>query len=113
MADDKTADKADDKATTKSGGSGTDDAAERAGMSEGEFRALRDDAAINRLPGHEGTIHQWENSDEGKKWMDDAKKREEAEKKTAEAVEASNAETQEATDKYLEAVSGKKPSTKK
>ena len=96
-----------------SGGSGDDAAAERAGMSEGELRALRDDAGINLLPGHEGTVHQWENSPEGKEWLEGAKKREEAEKKATEAAEASATEVQEATDKYLDAVSGKKSSTKK
>lgn len=74
------------------------------GVTEGELRALRSDAGLNLLAGHEGTLGQWENSDDGKKFLEEAEKRDTAEEEKT--IEETSAQADEAVEKYREAVSG-------
>ena len=45
------------------------EAAERADVSEGDIKALRDDAGLVRLPGNEGNVKVWEASEAGKAFL--------------------------------------------
>lgn len=81
-------------------------AAEAAGITEGEIKALRDDAGVNQSAGHESDIHAWAQSTAGKAFKDSEKERKDAAKAEEKAYgEALNkAGLDEAAAKYREAV---------
>lgn len=80
--------------------------AEEAGITEGEMHALRDDAGLNQLAGHDMDIHAWSESPQGKEWAegedDRVKKYEEEEKAYEEQFEKDG--LREAEAKYAEVV---------
>lgn len=82
--------------------------AENAGITEGEVKALRDDAGLNRLAGHEADIHAYSLTPEGKEYLSKEKERQAAAKEEAKKYDAQfdrNGLT-EAEAKYREAVKG-------
>lgn len=81
--------------------------ARAAGISEGDVKALRDDAGLNQLPGHEANVHAWENSPAGKAWLKGEKDREKAAKNEAKQYEeqVNDDGLSEADAKYREVVS--------
>lgn len=86
----------------------TDSAAgAKAGLSEGEVKALRDDAGMNALPGSEPNVLAWEQTDAGKQFLKEEKERvkkdEAAAKATAESLTKDG--YTEAEKKYREALS--------
>ena len=80
--------------------------AAKAGISEGEVKALRDDAGLNQLPGSEANVLAWEQTEDGQKFIKDSKKAakdaEESAKKTRESVDKDG--LTEADKKYREAL---------
>ena len=81
------------------------------GVSEGDIKALRDNAGLNQSAGHEANVHAWESSAAGKAFKDGEKDRQKALKDEAKTVD-------EQTDKdnldkgaalYVEAVKSGKP----
>lgn len=93
----------DDAPAAESGGQDARVAA-AAGLTEGELRELRSNAAVNLLAGHESNVLAWESTQEGQVFLrseDDRKKAIEAEVK---AVEESSQEVEENQRKYDEAV---------
>lgn len=83
-------------------------AAEAAGVSEGEIKALRDEAGVNQSAGHMADIHAWSQSEAGKAFKDSEKDRIKREKEVAKArSEATNKDgLTDAESKYIEAVKG-------
>lgn len=79
--------------------------ADKAGISEGEVKALRDDAGLNQSPGHEANVHAYALSPAGKEWAEGEKDRQKAyeaeEKRYAE--EAKQSKVSDASAKYREA----------
>jgi hypothetical protein len=67
-------------------------AAAKAGVTEGEVKALRDDAGLNTLPGHEANVLAWEVSEDGKKFVKESKE-------AAKQAEADAKKTRESLDK--------------
>lgn len=109
MADDKKTTKKDDDAPSGDTATSPDVVlAEKAGISEGEVKALRDNAGVNQLAGHEANIHAWSLTPEAKKFIDGEKDRNEAAQKQA---EAENAEDEGA--KALNEALGKAEKSKK
>lgn len=78
-----------------------------AGISEGEVKALRDEAGLNQLAGHDMDIHAWQVSPAGKTWAEGEKDREkkykDEEKSYKEQFEKDG--LRPAEQKYAEAVS--------
>lgn len=109
MADDKSTNKTEDFGTgdqlQSNALAGVDTGVE--GLSEGEVKALRDDAGLNQLAGHGGDLLAWEKSPAGKEFKDGEKDRVSANKAEAKAYEAQkDSEASKATDKYTEALGG-------
>ena len=82
--------------------------AEKAGVSEGEVKALRDDAGLNQHAGHEADLHAWSLTEAGKKFAKDAGDREKAEKEAAkkQSEHLNKDGLTKAEAKYREAVKG-------
>ena len=80
--------------------------AAKAGLSEGDVKALRDDAGLNRLPGHSATVGAWAASEQGKEFAKGEKDRNKAAEDGAKAAhESLNKDgLSEADRKYTEAV---------
>jgi hypothetical protein len=78
----KTDDKDDDTPAPATGDAAV---AEKANITEGELHALRDNAGVDQLPGHEANVLAYELSPEGKQFIKDEKERNEAAQKQAEA----------------------------
>lgn len=80
--------------------------AKNAGISEGDVHALRDDAGLNQLPGHESDIHAWSQSPAGKAYAEGEKDREKQYKAEEKAYKEqfSKDGLTEAEAKYKEAV---------
>jgi hypothetical protein len=55
-------------------------AAKAAGLTEGDIKALRDDAGLNQTAGHTGDILQWEQSPAGEEFKKGEKDRQKAAK---------------------------------
>jgi hypothetical protein len=79
--------KQDDAPDTKSG-SAEVQVAGALGISEGEVKALRDDAGLDLLAGHEANVHAYEASAVGQEWLKGAKEREKAEQDEAKRIDA-------------------------
>jgi colicin import membrane protein len=81
-------------------------AAEEAEMTEGEVKALRADAGLDQLAGHEANVHAWEQSEAGQRFLegedDRLKQYEEEEKAYAEQTDDDGLNEAEA--RYFEAV---------
>lgn len=117
MADDKSKSKPVTESKDSDRNPGTADAAatatadtalaEAAGISEGDVKALRDDAGLDQMAGHEGDIHAWAISPAGKAWAEGEKDREKAAKDEAKAYDEQfeKDDLREAEAKYKEAVS--------
>lgn len=84
-------------------------AADKAGLSEGELKALRDDAGMNQLPGNEANTLTWEQSEAGKAFVKEANAQA---KKDAEAAKETHKDLKDdfspAEQKYREALGVKK-----
>lgn len=80
--------------------------ANAAGLSEGEVKALRDDAGVNQLPGNEANTLSWQATAAGKEYLDGEKDRQKKYKDEAKAYdEQTNKDgLTEAEAKYKEAV---------
>lgn len=81
--------------------------ANAAGITEGEVKALRDDAGVNQSAGHESDIHAWAVSEAGKKFAKEtAKENEKAVKEEEKRYKDSLSKDglDEAAVKYREAV---------
>jgi flagellar biosynthesis/type III secretory pathway protein FliH len=102
----------DDDAPTSIGNQDTQ-VAEAAGLTEGDVKALRSDAGLNQLPGHESNVQAWEASVEGQQWLADEKQREEAIEAETKAVEASAKEAEGPVKRYQEAVEKGRSQAKK
>lgn len=75
-------------------------------ISEGEVKALRSDAGLDQLAGHEANVHAWEASAAGKEFLKGEKDRQKA---IAEEAKARQAATNkdgltESEAKYVEAI---------
>lgn len=81
-------------------------AADAAGVSEGEVKALRSDAGLNQGAGHEANIGAWEASADGQAFLDtEGDRNDEAEKGAEAAAEPLDDDGQsEAEKKYAETV---------
>lgn len=83
-------------------------AADAAGISEGEVKALRADAGLNELAGHQANITVWANSDAGKQFLADEKDRVKESEESAKKAHApldTDKDLSEAEKKYVETVS--------
>ena len=56
------------------------------GVSEGDIKALRDNAGLNQSAGHEANVHAWESSAAGKAFKDGEKDRQKALKDEAKSI---------------------------
>lgn len=76
--------KADDHNTGTPNPESTDTAdvhvARAAGISEGDVKALRDEAGLNQSAGHEMDLHAWASTEAGKQFAKEASEREKKEK---------------------------------
>lgn len=91
---------------TEAYGSSDGALAEAAGITEGEVHALRDDAGLNQLAGHDADVHAWSLTEAGKKFSKeeaDRKKAAKTEEKAYSEQTDKNGRT-EAEAKYAEAV---------
>lgn len=84
-------------------------AAAAAGISEGEVKALRDDAGVNFSAGHQANIQTWEASEQGQEFL---KAQKERNKEAEEGVKKAHADLDkeglsEADKKFAETVAGK------
>lgn len=92
----------------------TAEAAENAGLAEGELRQLRSDAGVNLLAGHEGNIAAWEASAEGQAWLADEPERQKQVEEENKENEKRAEEIDEPTRKYHEALDrGRKQAERK
>lgn len=87
--------------------------AEQQGISEGEVKALRDDAGLDQSAGHEANVHAWESSASGQQFLKDEGKRQKAIKEEAKTVDEQTDKDglDPAAAKYIEVVTkGRKTS---
>lgn len=96
----------DEDTTRTSEAFSSDDAnvADAAGITEAEFKALRSNAGLNQLAGHEANVHAWEASPDGQAWLADEDKRQEQVKKENEEAEKASDEADEAMQAYNDAI---------
>jgi hypothetical protein len=62
--------------------------AEKAGLSEGDIKALRDDAGLNQSAGHDMDIHSWEATPAGQEFVKGERDRVKATEAEAKAFDA-------------------------
>ena len=79
-------------------------AADKAGVSEGDIKALRDESGLNQSAGHEANVAAWEASDEGKAFLATEKDRNKEAKAGAKEAADSAKEQSESEKAYTEAV---------
>lgn len=81
-------------------------AAEAAGITEGEFKALRDEAGLNQSAGHMANIGSWEASAQGQEWLEGEDDRVKANEEEAEKYDEQTNDDglTEAEAAYFEAV---------
>lgn len=113
MPDDKTAAKDDERSATAGVGNQDTFIADAAGLTEGEVRALRDNAGLNKLAGHQANVQAWEASPAGQAWLADESEREKQAKAEDEANEASAKERSAAVEEYEKAVEKGRAAAKK
>jgi hypothetical protein len=84
------------------------------GVSEGEVKALRYEAGLDQLAGHEANVHAWEASAQGQEFLKTEKDREKAQKDEDKATDEQTDKDglDEGAAKYQEALAKARKATK-